>query len=680
MEADYKPDRWIIGIGAKATALEIATAQDMGRYLAAVTKRAGVVQIEPRQAHFTLGTPASHSDIRIDDAPGQPDAGRVLSRDGDAEVCLAGSTPQGAARAAYAFLEEVAGVGFFADEDRIPYRESLPLDGHDFVRVPRFELRAFLMHPFWASQWKNCCRVWGFDEWKRTIDWMRRRGLNVLPLYHDEGTHLWGEAFFRAFPEIPKNDETLRNYVLEPKSREDLTKRIVAYARDNGIAIAYNLFYSQVPDFFRNYYPDLEYHQVNMDSVALCAAQPETREIMRRLYGEIIRTHGTDDQHLYIVCPYQHEKKLCDHFESRVEPTRQVVDLLTEIDPQARVFVETWCWQWGTDPAKEWLEFKSGLPESVGIVDWDSRNATKPELAKAIDWYRPRAAIQLVHDSMEGFSPPAVCGWANPSDVLDLIDGAARNRLHGAAVFSILARSNPLLSDLATSLMWREWDSAEEFFADYVRRRHHISEADTSKLVEAYKLLFEASDYAMLVPPHYFSAETQLLQKLQNGDALDTWLPQRLEEFSKRLEQAEKAKCLAGTLLDSSDRPDRDLLADVKFVCLRWKGIIALYKARQRQDDWEANFDEAVRSIRRAQNLFGDVLNDTDFSLAEIVRRAPDVRFNPLFIEDPLRVSRWWTENGFRKFFHVSPETLPRWEARVLELDPAHRQGAGNHK
>jgi hypothetical protein len=126
-------------------------------------------------------------------------------------------------------------------------------------------------------------------------------------------------------------------------------------------------------------------------------------------------------------------------------------------------------------------------------------------------------------------------------------------------------------------------------------------------------------------------------------------------------------------LLDPADPRNAELLADTAFVRLRWQGVIALFRSHLGGEDSGAWFAEAVARIREAQELFGGVLTDPEFAVHQIADRVPDARFNPLFLDDPLQVGRWWTEHemSFRSFFHLSPETVPLWEARVLELDPA---------
>lgn len=136
----------------------------------------------------------------------------------------------------YAFLEEAAGCHYFWDGDVIPKAPSIPLENFDLYEKPRFEYRAIRyfahrsLHRFQAEHW-------GIEDWKRELDWMLKRRLNLFMLRI--GTD---DLFQRAFPDIvpyPKNDAPLpertkgyddRTTFWSLQFRGQLRKQILDYA------------------------------------------------------------------------------------------------------------------------------------------------------------------------------------------------------------------------------------------------------------------------------------------------------------------------------------------------------------------------------------------------------------------------------------------------------------------
>jgi len=327
-------------------------------------------------------------------------------------VVLTGRTIQGASHAAYSFLENEIGVGFFIDGDRIPRPAAVDLRRLDRAEIPAVPLRGIFYHYIWKHPHANNWRLWSWEGWKGALDWMRRARFNVLPLFHDEGGYLWGDVIFKAFPELEKNDKTLSQFVVDPTWRSELNQKIFRYARESGIQVAYNLFYSQVPEFFADFHPELKYHALNMRNLGISARQPECRAIMRRYWRAILDTHGIDDSHVYIVCSYAHEKPLPAYYPNRNIPTRQAVELVRELDPKARIFIETWCWKYRHEREEdktmplltananlEWKVFDAEIPRDIGVAEWDLKRMHEG----LPDNFAGRPHIQLTHTNKEGW-------------------------------------------------------------------------------------------------------------------------------------------------------------------------------------------------------------------------------------------------------------------------------------
>ncbi|MEO2033180.1 MAG: hypothetical protein ABGZ35_13950, partial [Planctomycetaceae bacterium] len=391
----------------------------------------------------------SGRDVAIDGLGKEGSRLVATSISGKPGLLLLGGTWTGACHAVYSFLEQELGIGFFIDGDRVPSVESIDLSAVDRTEIPRVPIRGLFYHPTWIHPHANCCRLWSFEEWAQFLDWMRHRRLNVLPLFHDEGGYCWGDVTFDAFPQVEKNDHTLAHFVTDPTWRTELNHRIFDYARSSGIQIAYNLFYSQVPEFVADYYPDLEKHPLRMRNVGINTTQPECREIMKQYWGQILDTHGIDDSHIYIICAYEHELPLSSYLDSRNAPTQDAIDVLRELDPQARIYVENWCWTYRHKPTTpiprqqwldesfhvEWEKFNAEMAPDIGVADWDRKQEPKrvPDPS-----FGGRPYIQLTHTLMEGWWPPDT-GRRQPRWMIDYFGDAIDHGAEGVLSFHIQA-------------------------------------------------------------------------------------------------------------------------------------------------------------------------------------------------------------------------------------------------
>ena len=334
--------------------------------------------------------------------------------------------------------------------------QQVDLAGLDRTEKPAVPIRGLFFHHTWKSPHANSWRLWDFEGWKEAIDWMRRKRFNVVPMMCDTGGYMWGDVIFKTF-DIPRNDKTLAQFVVDPSWRRELNKKVFAYARGSGVRIAYNLFYSQVPEFFADYYPQLKYHPLNMRNVGINADQPKCRQIMRRYWKAILDTYGLDDSHIYLVCPYRHEHVMGEGFAGKNSMTNAAWEILQELDPEATMYVESWCWKYrdekvktphtlDTNPGINWREFNEGVPREVGVVEWDvPRSHPMP---KEFDG---RPYIQLTHTNMEGWWPPNTHG-NHPQWLIDFFGNAIDHGAHGVLFFHIQANTNEILADLSSQI------------------------------------------------------------------------------------------------------------------------------------------------------------------------------------------------------------------------------------
>ena len=619
---------------------------------------------------------------------------RAVKLEGKALVFLSGEAPTGACYAAYSFLENELAVGFFIDGNQVPRLQHVSLEGLNRREVPAASIRGLFYHPTWRHPHANCWRLWGWKKWRETIDWMRRKRFNALPLFHDEGTYFFGDAIFKAFPEIERNDQTLAHYVVDPAWRTALNHKIFQYARDSGVAVAYNLFYSQVPDFFADFRPDLEYYPLSMYNVGISAIQPDCKEIMKRFWKEIFETYGLDDFHIYLVCSYQHESPLPDYYQNHNAATLQMMEVLKELDLEAKIYMETWCWKYHNPPPpeqprhewltenfhNEWKAFHAEIPREVGVVEWD--NLKDPERVPDHS-FDGRPYIQLVHTTMEGWWPPSTAR-RHPQWMIDYFSHSLDQGADGVMYFHIQAGTNMILADLGARIGLERNPSVEDFYQDYARRRFGSEVAET--LAESLGLFCDAvavpkpdvttrwtvDDLTLSFnfPGFQGSAEAQLAQHLEAGSANPDWLDRRLAVFR------EKAGLLGSALLLARSVAPRlkdhqfyqQYCWELDYMAARMEGITALYRSHRLASEHPRQsrvlFKRSLSAFDAVKELFRNLPGHWMSKLRDL---EPDVPYTSAYLKDWETRGQWFPKV---QNFHVVWERMGEFEARIRALEP----------
>jgi hypothetical protein len=603
-------------------------------------------------------------------------------------VILTGDTPRGACHAAYSFLEQEVGIGFFIDGDRIPRPESIALKQLHREEIPVVPIRGIFYHYIWKHPHANNWRLWSWERWQSALDWMRRKRFNVLPIFHDEGGYLWGDVIFKAFPEIKKNDKTLAQFVVDPTWRTELNHKIFQHARASGIQIAYNLFYSQVPEFFADFHPELKYHPLNMRNLGISAQQPQCKEIMRRYWKAILETHGIDNSHLYFICPYAHEKPLPEYYPNHNAPALQAIDVVKELDPQARIFMESWCWKYRhereaektiplltSNANKEWEVFDKELPRDIGVAEWDLKRMHESLPAG----FNGRPYVQLTHTTMEGQWPPQTAR-THPQWMINFFGNAIDHGAQGVLVFHILANTNEILADLSERVCWKRRPEVKEFYGDYARRRFGPDTA--AAMAQSIELFCDSVDLgagpsapynfslALSFPGFFRSAESHLAECQETGEARKKWLQDRITLMEAKAAIAARAILSARSVAaQMHDEPFFDrYMFELDYVAGRFEGIIQLYRAHlvagENPELAEQHFQRALAAFRSVKELFR---HDKGYHMSAIQELEPTVPFTAGFLAD-------WETRGYweprSRWFHIVWERMNEFERIVEGLRP----------
>jgi len=630
---------------------------------------------DPAEPHIVLGRPGTSEQIRRlvelgaipDPALLTPDEILVhgVLGSGPPTVVATGGSPRAAGHAAYHLLEHVLGFGFFPVSDRIPDLGSWaprPLS----VRLrPAFKERLFLTHSFFAGPWRYCCRTWDADEWENLLTWVRRKRFTGIVCFHDEGSHMWGRAFFDAFPEVPKRG-SLPGFVMDPDQRTDLNRHVFRFARESGLRVVYKLMYSVLPNVFAQAHPELALHPQPTDSVSVCPGGPECVDIMRAFWEAVLQAHPPEREQIYFISPYQHRRPTCEHVRGRCVPCLDAVELVTELDPDARVFVDTPCSPDSEHNRLEWDDLATLLAAQTGIVDWDSGLRGGDGWAELKARHRPWMAT--VHISRTGLYPPVSVTIKSPQ-MREFWRDAREAGAEGVVAFNVLANSSTHLCDYAAELGWDPDLEPAEHLRGYCVRRYGAFAS--LAVMRAYQRITESLVPALCLPQAPQSAERQLRRALDDGLATDEWLRQRISEANAWLEGACTARAFAMAYVpdDEAAIPSR-FLKECAYAEWRSLGILALLRSHRAGDPREAA-KLVAEAVERLRNL-AQAYEQPDLSMEAVagLGQARGLRYTRWFMSDWRAVGGDSQDYGGKAWLIPALEHFPDYEQAVLDAAP----------
>ena len=176
-------------------------------------------------------------------------------------VKITGANTRSVLYGLYDLLERRVGCHWFWDGDVVPKKNAIDLSGLDIHEEAHFEyrgLRYFAHRGLTRFQAEH----WGFEDWKKEIDWMLKRRLNVFMLRIGQD-----DLFQRTFPDdcgYPDPSKPLpgagkgyddRSLFWSLQYRGELRRRIQEYAFERGLMVPEDFgtmthWYSRTPEDF----------------------------------------------------------------------------------------------------------------------------------------------------------------------------------------------------------------------------------------------------------------------------------------------------------------------------------------------------------------------------------------------------------------------------------------------
>ena len=178
-------------------------------------------------------------DKKIEELPFAPASDdyliKTINLDGRKILLLCGANGRASIYAVYRYFEEFCGCSYFWDGDIIPKNNNIPMENIELLQKQRFKYRGIRyfahrgLHRFRAEQW-------GFEDWKKEIDWAMKKGFNLFMLRIGDD-----DLFQKAFPDVcpyPENEGYLmgdlpgywdRTTPWSLKYRGELQKKVLDY-------------------------------------------------------------------------------------------------------------------------------------------------------------------------------------------------------------------------------------------------------------------------------------------------------------------------------------------------------------------------------------------------------------------------------------------------------------------
>jgi hypothetical protein len=422
--------------------------------------------------------------------PGSSDADRlrdgfVIESRGPACVRISATCDTGLLYGAYEYLERFCGVGFFWDGDRVPRRAHLPLRGICLVSLPRWPLRHFGLADGWGlAKFHHHFRTAG--ERKRILDWMAKRKINLshVGLFPSVATSgVPAKQVFGIDDSLP-DPFTYSGWpgALDLPA-ERVTERLktqLAFGRQRGIRWIYYLAYGNLPHQFRQTHPEHRYvGSLGYDATVLYPDDPACTQWMRRFYGELLRTYGTD--HIYQDTPFVESTGASDpeqSFTLKLKAAQRMCALYKEMDPKA--VWQSDSWDMGAVPqvwtAERIARYFNALPKTMMRV-YDTAADVNPfyertNYFEGADW-----AFGILHsfqgdDHLHGDMPGILAKLQSVSK-----DPKA-DRCRGIYHVPESNGHNLLYFELTTRAAWDpDGLKLDQFLADYAERRYGSANA-----------------------------------------------------------------------------------------------------------------------------------------------------------------------------------------------------------
>ena len=308
----------------------------------------------------------------------------------DGTVALTGSNSRSVLYAVYDLFERRGGCGWFWDGDVVPRRESIDLSGLDVHEESRFEYRGmrYFAH---RGLTRFQAEHWGFDDWKREIDWCVKRRLNLFMLRIGQD-----DLFQKAFPDVCKypdaskalpgmNGRAFDNRALfwPLQFRGELRKKVMDYAFARGMMSPEDFgtmthWYSRTPkDFIDKAKPDFMPQASGLygdpSGLVWDVRKPKWMDAYWKLTDTSVREYGRSNLlHTIGLAERKMSPSAEENRRIKIEMTNALFDEARRRYPSSRLLLAGWDLYYRMKTPEEAKAFLRHIPNDIVIWDYEA--------------------------------------------------------------------------------------------------------------------------------------------------------------------------------------------------------------------------------------------------------------------------------------------------------------------
>ncbi|HOF60943.1 MAG TPA: alpha-N-acetylglucosaminidase TIM-barrel domain-containing protein [Candidatus Latescibacteria bacterium] len=565
----------VVVSGAQPTWLERHAAEELVHYLRLISGAAlpTVSGIPDGMNAVVIGRADTNSVVAeavhegvlslSEDSPGWDGFVIKTARRGNRDVCfVGGSSDRGTLYAVYWLLEEVLGVGFFRDGEYIPRSDSVVLpESLHIVERPVFEHREDGLLAYSA-------KFWGWDEWKRELDWKAKRRANITWPFSGTGEitqAVLAEWGLNVSPPVPSHEPTL-------------TDRLLDYAHKLGIRVPCHLPSGSMPSVFWEAFPNARKLVMQWSEYAPYTQLHPSDPLYKRFMVDFVRhyreRYGSD--HLYIA-EFASESRILQGAENvqeaRIQFVKAICEALSEADPEGTWLPSSWSfdlsaddpgnpWQanWTVEQVREYLD-----AATYPLIVWDTWSEEAAKYERTDYFYGHPWAFSVLHcfggetyllGNVKELIRRAHALGEKPQDV-------------GCVGFNVVPENsdyNSFYFELAARLQWnpRAVD-LDEYVQRYCRLRYGPQYVAATEPV--WRLLVETvygedsgTVKIIMDPLYWFRPDLRLLAGWPEDDERTIGMWRRRSEFIPKLRRAAELLLAAGNLVGENNMARRDLV------------------------------------------------------------------------------------------------------------------------
>ncbi len=476
-------------------------------------------------------------------------------------LVVGGSMDRATLYAAYALLEDVLGVGFFRDGERIPQVPTIELPEVDVAERPTFADRADGFIAYSA-------KFWDWNDWMREFDWKAKRRANItwpFPVGGDIIPTIMAEWGVAPAPP-PRGDEP----TMHEKLRDHAHKLGMRMPIDVPCG-------TSLPDALFEAFPDCRTLKMQWSEYEPYRQLHPGDPLLQRLMVDYIRhyreRYGTD--HIY-TAEFASESRILDgassNQEARLDFVRTASRALEQADPEGLWLPGSWSfdlaaddpgnpWQanWTIEDIREYLD-----TITVPFVVYDMW-AEEAEKYKQTDYFfgHPWAFAVLHCFGGESHAHGDAPGLVNR--VHDLLEQVEPGTCEMYCTLPEISEYNGFYFELSARLGWNPTDvTIERRVQDYCRKRYGAAgealEPAWWRLVDTIHGPESGTVKIIMDPLYWFRPDLRLLHGWPEDDerAIGLWTSR--PAFIRKLREALEMFLGQADLLQTSEMARRDVV------------------------------------------------------------------------------------------------------------------------